>query len=165
MTPSQPSLRLLVCGNADRGDDGAALRAVAHFLPRLCPTVLERLEVRRCQELDALDLIDVPGSEAVVILDTVVGVPAGQIVSVPLDELSTPGRPITPRSSHAQPIHQLLGVAAAVRGSLPAGVLVGIGGKWFGFGELLSRAVRDAIPDLERAAEQEIERLVTPSPV
>jgi len=165
MTPSQRSLRLIVCGNADRGDDGAALRAVAHFLPRLCPTVLERLEVRRCQQLDPLDLIDVPGSEAVVILDTVVGVPAGQVVSVPLDELSAPHGTITPRSSRSQPIDQLLGIAATVRGALPMGVLVGIGGKWFGFGELLSRAVRDAIPDLEETAEQEIVRLVTPSPV
>ena len=28
-----PSVRLLVCGNADRGDDGAALSAVATLLP------------------------------------------------------------------------------------------------------------------------------------
>jgi hydrogenase maturation protease len=165
MTASPRSLRLLVCGNADRGDDGAALRAVAHFLPGLCPSVLERIEVRRCQQLDALDLIDVPPSEAVVILDTVVGVPAGRIVTLPLDELAARSCRVAPRSSHALPIDQVLGIAAAVRGSLPAGVFVGIGGKWFGFGELLSRAVREAIPDLERAAEQEIVRLVEPTPV
>lgn len=165
MTASPRSLRLLVCGNADRGDDGAALRAVAHFLPRLYPAVLERLEVRRCQQLDALDLIDVPAGEAVVILDTVVGVPAGRIVIMPLDELAARGCPIAPRSSHALPIDQVLGVARAVRGSLPPGVFVGIGGKWFGFGELLSRAVREAIPDLEGAAEREIVRLVTPAQV
>ena len=165
MTASPRSLRLLVCGNADRGDDGAALRAVAHFLPRLGMTVLERLEVRRCQQLDALDLIDVPPSEAVVILDTVVGVPAGRIVTVPLDELAERCTGIAPRSSHALPIDQVLGLATAVRGSLPPGVFIGIGGKWFGFGELLSRAVREAIPDLEHAAEEEIIRLVTPTPV
>ncbi len=165
MTASPRSLRLLVCGNADRGDDGAALRAVAHFLPRMDPAVLERLEVRRCQQLDAIDLIDVPAAEAVVILDTVVGVPPGRIVTVPLDELATHCGQIAPRSSHALPIDQVLGLAASVRGSLPVGVFVGIGGKWFGFGELLSRAVREAIPDLEKAAEQEVVRLVWPSPV
>jgi len=165
VTASPRSLRLLVCGNADRGDDGAALRAVAHFLPRMDPAVLERLEVRRCQQLDAIDLIDVPAAEAVVILDTVVGVPPGRIVTVPLDELATHCGQIAPRSSHALPIDQVLGLAASVRGSLPVGVFVGIGGKWFGFGELLSRAVREAIPDLEKAAEQEVVRLVWPSPV
>ena len=165
MTACARSLRLLVCGNADRGDDGAALRAVAHFLPRLGSPVLERIEVRRCLQLDALDLIDVPESEAVVIIDTVVGVTPGKVVTMPLAELAARGCRIAPRSSHALPIDQVLGIAAAVRGSLPPGVFVGIGGKWFGFGELLSRAVRDGIPDLERAAEDEIVRLVVPTSV
>jgi hydrogenase maturation protease len=161
VTLHAPILRLLVCGNADRGDDGAALRAVAHFLPRLEPAVLERIEVRRCQQLDPLDLIDVPEGEACVILDTVVGVPAGRVVALPLVDLATRNGRVTPRSSHALPIDQVLGVAAAVRGSLPAGMFVGIGGKWFGFGEVFSRAVRDAIPELEGAAEREIIRLVS----
>ena len=46
-----PSVRLLVCGNADRGDDGAALSAVATLLPTLPTSLLERLEVRRCGHL------------------------------------------------------------------------------------------------------------------
>jgi len=165
MTACARSLRLIVCGNADRGDDGAALRAVAHFLPRLGQAVRERIEVRRCLQLGAVDLIDVPESEAVVILDTVVGIPPGKVVCVPLPELAARDGTIVPRSSHALPIDQVLGVAAAVRGSLPPGIFVGIGGKWFGFGELLSRAVRDGIPDLERAAEDEIVRLVSPASV
>lgn len=165
MSASARCLRVLVCGTADRGDDGAALKAVAHLLPRLEPAVQQRIEVRRCPQLDALDLIDVPEGEAVMILDTVVGVPAGQIVTLPLAELAERAGTVAPRSSHALPIDQVLGIAAAVRGSLPAGAFVGIGGKWFGFGELLSRAVREAIPQLERAAEDEILRLVTPATV
>jgi hydrogenase maturation protease len=159
MTTTAPSLRLLVCGNADRGDDGAAVRAVAHFLPRLEPAVLERLEVRRCQQLDPLDLIDIRDGEACVVIDTVVGVPPGRVVTLSLASLSNRRGKVTPRSSHVLPIDQVLGVAAAVRGSLPEGVFVGIGGKWFGFGDLLSRAVRSAIPELEQVAEREIVRL------
>jgi len=131
---------------------------VAHLLPRLLPDLRQRLEVRRCPQLDAVDLIDVAPGEACVILDTVVGVAPGEVIEIPLDELATRDT-IAPRSSHALPIEQVLGIAMAVRGTLPAGAFVGIGGKWFGFGNLQSRALRHGMPDFERAAEAAIVRL------
>lgn len=159
MNVPAPTVRLLVCGSADRGDDGAALRAVAHVLPRLDPRVLERLEVRRCQQLDAADLIDVADGESCLVLDTVVGIEPGSVVAIPLDELAD-RRAVSPRSSHALPIDQVLGIARAVRGALPPGAFVGIGGRWFGFGQVRSRAIRDGMPEFEASIEDAIHVLV-----
>lgn len=161
MSLAAPTIRVLVCGSADRGDDGAALGAVAHILPRLETALRQRVEVRRCPQLDAADLIDVADGEACLVLDTVVGVEAGTIVRIPLDEL-TRLEDAAPRSSHALPISQVLGIAEAIRGQLPRGLLVGIGGKWFGFGETRSRALRDGMPAFEAAAEQAIQELSQP---
>jgi hydrogenase maturation protease len=161
VTLQAPTLRVLVCGSADRGDDGAALCAVAHVLPRLDPVLRQRVEVRRCQQLDATDIIDVADGEACLVLDTVVGVPPGTIVEVPLDDLARL-QDAAPRSSHALPITQVLGIAQAIRGSLPPGRLVGIGGKWFGFGETRSRALREGLAAFELATARAIEELAQP---
>jgi hydrogenase maturation protease len=150
MSAPAPTLRVLVCGSADRGDDGAALSAIAHVLPQLEPEIGQRLEVRRCQQLDSMDLIDVRPGEACLVLDTVVGVEAGKVVEMSLEALIDDGA-VSPRSSHALPIQQVAGIAQAVRGSLPHGLFVGIGGKWFGFGTTRSRALRDGMPAFEAA--------------
>ena len=163
MNAPAPRLRLLVCGSADRGDDGAALRAVAHLLPKLDDEVRQQLEVRRCVQLDATDLIEVTDGEACLVLDTVVGVQPGSVVELTLDALAD--RPtVAPRSSHALPIDQTLGIARAVRGSLPCGAFLGIGGKWFGFGDVRSRALRDGMAGYERAIENAIRRFTLPVP-
>ena len=161
MTVPPPRLRLLVCGSADRGDDGAALSAVAHVLPRLDPRILGQLEVRRCVQLDATDVIDVGDDEACLILDTVVGVNAGIVVELGFDDLADRGA-VAPRSSHALPIDQTLGIARAIRGALPRGRFVGIGGKWFGFGAVRSRALRDGMAAFEQAVEAAILRYTAP---
>jgi hydrogenase maturation protease len=158
MTAPRPTLRVLVCGNADRGDDGAALVAMAHVLPQLGPETSQRIEVRRCLQLDPSDLIDVQADETCLVLDTVVGVEAGRVLSVPLDELAH-STGIAPRSSHALPIQQVLGIAEAVRGGLPRGSFVGIGGKWFGFGTTRSRALREGLPAYEQAVREAITAL------
>jgi Ni,Fe-hydrogenase maturation factor len=157
MRAPAPTMRLLVCGSADRGDDGAAVRAVAHLLPRLDVGLLKWLEVRRCPQLEAIDLIDVAPGEACLVLDTVVGVEPGEVVEMPLDELVT-RHDIAPRSAQTLPIEQVLGITMAIRGAVPPGSFVGIGGKWFGFGQLQSRAVRLGMPELERVVEAAIQR-------
>lgn len=161
MSLAAPTIRVLVCGSADRGDDGAALCAVAHVLPLLQPDLRQRVEVRRCPQLDAADLIDVADGEACLVLDTVVGVEPGATVRIPLDEL-TRLEDAAPRSSHALPITQVLGIAEAIRGQLPRGLLVGIGGKWFGFGETRSRALREGMPAFELLIEEAIQELSQP---
>lgn len=164
MNAPAPAVRLLVCGNGDRGDDGAALCAVAHVLPGLDDAVRARLEVRRCSQLDPTDLIDIGEGVSCLILDTVVGVEAGDVVELSLEDLATRAG-LAPRSSHALPIGQVLGIARSVRGSLPPGVFVGIGGKWFGFGKVRSRALRDGMPRFEQAVAAAIVTLAATQPV
>ncbi len=159
MTIAAPTVRILVCGSADRGDDGAALAALAHLLPTLSPEICARIEVRRCVQLDAADLVDVGPAEACVIADTAVGVPAGTIVTIPIADLARRSPGVLPRSSHALPAEQVLLVAEAIRGTLPEGTFVGIGGKWFGYGTRFSRAVKAGLPALQDALLAEIVRL------
>lgn len=161
MNAPLPAVRLLVCGNADRGDDGAALAAVAHILPRIEDAIRHRIEVRRCAQLDPTDLVDVPAGQACIVVDTVVGVDAGTVVLMPLEQLAADGHGVSPRSSHALPIDQVLGIAAALRGALPTGVFVGIGGRRFGFGGRRSRAVTLGMRAFERATEGEVRRLAS----
>ena len=155
------AVRLLVCGNADRGDDGAALAAVAHLLPRIEDSIRHRIDVRRCAQLDATDLIDVPGHQVCVVVDTVVGVDPGAVITMPLAELASPESAVAPRSSHALPIGQVLGIAAAIRGQLPEGMFIGIGGKRFGFGNRRSRAITTGMRTFERTIEGEVRRLAS----
>jgi hydrogenase maturation protease len=148
-------VRLLVCGTADRGDDGAALAAVAGLLPGLPPHLLTLLEVRRCEQLEIDDLVDLPDGMACVIVDAVVGVPPGEVVTLPvssLPEVDTAAGP-TPRSSHALPIGQLVALAEVLRGRALEGSFVGIGGRSFGYGRAVGRTVRAGLPAFRAAIE------------
>lgn len=148
-------VRLLVCGNADRGDDGAALAAVAGLLSGLPPHLLAVLEVRRCEQLELEDLIDLPAGAACVITDAVVGPAPGEIVSIPLHELperDAAAGPV-PRSSHVLPIGQLVAIAEIMRDDPLVGSFVGIGGRSFAFGRGICRPVRSALPAYRAAIE------------
>jgi len=155
-----PSVRLLVCGNADRGDDGAALSAIATLLPSLPSALLERLEVRRCGHLRVEDLMDVPASEIALIVDAAVGIPPGHVVTLPIGQIVADPTAPAPRSSHELPIDQVLGLAQEMRpGGLPEGTFVGIGGRRFGYGRPLSRSVRLNLPAFQAAIAAELARL------
>jgi hydrogenase maturation protease len=155
-----PSVRLLVCGNADRGDDGAALSAVATLLPSLPAPMLERLEVRRCGHLRVEDLLDVREGEIAVVVDAAVGIAPGHVVTLPIRSIVGGELSPTPRSSHELPIDQVLGLAEAMRpGGLPDGSFVGIGGRRFGYGRPLSRSVRLNMVAFQAAIATELSRL------
>ena len=160
MTARAPDLRILVCGTADRGDDGAALAAISHVLPELPEPLRGRIEIRRCPQLDVTDLLDVGAGEAVVVVDTVVGVEPGHVVTMSLDELARRPAGVAPRSSHALSVDDALLIAEAVRGSLPTGSFVGIGGRWFGYGERFSRSVKASLPAFAAAIRTSIEELL-----
>ncbi len=155
-----PSVRLLVCGNADRGDDGAALSAIATLLPALPHEMLERLEVRRCGHLRPEDLLDIPGGEICIVIDAAMGIAPGHVVTMPLDEISDdPAGPL-PRSSHELPIMDVLGATRTQRpGGLPEGVFIGIGGRRFGYGRPLSRSVRLNMGAFQAAIADELARV------
>jgi hydrogenase maturation protease len=155
-----PSVRLLVCGNADRGDDGAALSAVATLLPSLPSAMLERLEVRRCGHLRVEDLTDVPAGEVTVVVDAAVGIPPGHVVTLPIRQILADAESPAPRSSHELPIDQVLGLAQVMRpGGLPDGTFIGIGGRRFGYGRPLSRSVRLNMAHFQAAIAAELARL------
>jgi hydrogenase maturation protease len=155
-----PSVRLLVCGNAERGDDGAALSAVATLLPSLPSALLERLEVRRCGHLRVEDLTEIPACEVAVVVDAAVGIPPGHVVTLPLGRILADLDAPTPRSSHELPIDQVLGLAHVLRpGGLPGGTFVGIGGRRFGYGRPLSRSVRLNMAAFQAAIAAELARL------
>ncbi|MEI7742285.1 MAG: hydrogenase maturation protease [Chloroflexota bacterium] len=155
-----PSVRILVCGNADRGDDGAALSAVATLLPSLPTAMLERLEVRRCGHLRVEDLLEVPPGEVCVLIDAAMGIPPGHVVSMPISDITMDPAAALPRSSHELPIDAVLGEARDRRpGGLPGGTFIGIGGRRFGYGRPLSRSVRLNMAAFQAEIVAELSRL------
>ncbi|MES2210289.1 MAG: hydrogenase maturation protease [Chloroflexota bacterium] len=160
MTARAPELRILVCGTGDRGDDGASLAAIARLLPDLPDALRSRIEVRRCPQLEVTDIIDVAADERCLVVDTVVGIAPGSIVTLSLDDLARRAGGVAPRSSHALSVDDTLLIAEAVRGSMPDGLFVGIGGKWFGYGERFSRVVKAELPALADAIERAIKDLL-----
>jgi hydrogenase maturation protease len=161
------TVRLLVCGNAERGDDGAALAAVAGLLPGLPPHLLAVLEVRRCEQLELEDLLDLPDWTSCVIVDTAVGLPVGTVITIPLVELPDRDAAAGPnlRSSHVLPLGQLVAIAQIMREHAVEGSFVGLGGRSFGFGRALGRPVRAALPAFRSAIEAAlIQAAATSSP-
>ncbi len=151
MSGARP-VRLLVCGSPDRGDDGAACEAVAALPARTRALA----DVRHVGGLDVDCLLDCRPGQAVVIIDAVLGVPAGETVVRTLAELARDGR--GPASSHALPLDQVLGLVRVLRGDLPAGVFVGIGGASFGYEARPSPAVLRGLPAFRAAIEAEVAR-------
>jgi hydrogenase maturation protease len=157
------AIRVLVCGTPDRTDDGVALRAVAQLLPSLREEGSHDVDVRYCGQLDVEHLLDVPAGTPVLIVDAAAGVPAGQIVTLGFDELLAHPHGPSPRSSHALPIGQVLGIARVFADAPPEGEFVGLGGADFGLGEELSPEVERALPAFVGAIGRSIERLARTS--
>lgn len=159
-----PVVRLVVCGNADRGDDGAALAAAATLLPALPPDLAPKLEVRRCPDLRTEDLIDLPDGMQALIIDAVLGPTPGDVVRLALGDLTTHPS-FTPRSSHQLPIDLVVGLAGVIRKRPVEGVFIGLSGHRFGYGTPLSRSIRSALPEFRAAIERELERMTADTPV
>ena len=164
MTARLPQLMILVCGTSGRGDDGAALAAMSQVLPTLPDHLRSRIEVRRCPELEVADVVGVRTDEACLVVDTVVGIEPGMVVSKSLDDLAICAGGMSSRSTHVHDLASTLALAATARGALPAGVFVAIGGKWFGYGERYSRVVRSRLPALGEAIRGAIEELIPADP-
>ena len=114
----------------------------------------------------ALNLCDVilQIADAAFVADAAVGVAAGVVVTLPLDRVAA-GRAdssAAPASSHSLPPDQVLAIAAELRGSMPRGVFVGIGGAEFGFGAGLSPAVAAGLARFASTLTHEIRRLAAP---
>ena len=154
-TLPDPTVRIIVCGNADRGDDGIALATIATLLPTLPRGLLLRLEVRRCLELRVEDLVDLPEGVSCLILDAVAGLEPGTVVRLSLSELAE-RPPFTPRSSHQLSIDLVVGLAGVMRDRPVEGTFIGVAGRGFAFGAPLSRVARTAMPAFREAIESEL---------
>jgi hydrogenase maturation protease len=154
VTDPRPVL-LLVCGNADRGDDGAALGAVSGLLAGLPAHLLADLEIRPCESLQLEDLLELPDDSACVIVDAALGLTPGTVVTIALTDVPARDARTGPvaRSSHVLPIGQIVAMAEVMRGQRLDGSLVAIGGDAFGFGPGLGRPVREALPVFRAAIE------------
>jgi hydrogenase maturation protease len=159
MMADEGAIRVLVCGTPDRADDGVAMRAAAQLLPSLREEGSLDVDVRYCGQLDVEHLLDVPAGTPALIVDAAAGVPPGEIVTLGFDELLAHPQGPAPRSSHALPIAQVLGIARVFADAPLKGEFVGVGGADFGLGEVLSPAVEDALPAFVAAIERSIGRL------
>ena len=135
---------VLVCGNADRGDDGAPIAAA----PLLDWLLASPGHLRVVGELDVTHLCSIPDDDGLVIVDAATGLEPGAIAMLRLDDAGAYGSRIRPRSSHALPIPEVVAIANTLRGQPLDGRIVVIGGIRFGLGEPLSDAVGRAIPEL-----------------
>lgn len=151
---------VFVCGDPTRGDDGAAVAAVA-LLP---PEVRARAAIVEAGALDVLLLLDLPADRPCVVVDAVAGLAPGETWVRPLAalvdrarRLEASGRAVEPRSSHELPLEQVLALAATLRDRPPAGTFVGIGGARWDAGAGLSPAVAAGLPAFAAAVAVAIE--------
>ena len=154
--PARNRVHVLICGEPLRGDDAAAPLA-AEMLP---PDVLALATITDLGQRGGEALLNVPADAAVVVADAAVGIPAGRIVVLPLEDVARPaGSGASPASSHTLPPDQVLALADEMRGSPLRGTFVGIGGAEFRFGEPPSEEVAAALPAFAAALADEIRRL------
>ncbi|MGK2851172.1 MAG: hypothetical protein ACSLFN_09725 [Candidatus Limnocylindrales bacterium] len=153
-----PTVRVVVCGDADGGDAGVALAAAATLLPTLSADLGSRLEIRRRTTLRVDDLADLRLDERCLIIDAVCGIEPGEIMVVPFD--ASASWPIAaPRSAHELPLELILSLAAIIRGQSVEGAFVGLGGHRWGYGTPLSRSARAAMPAYRAAIARELSHL------
>jgi hydrogenase maturation protease len=163
-------IRVLACGESARGDDAAGflaadlVRAWLDGVEPPPPTIAEAVvalrrhtEVDKIGQLEPDELLALDPDDALVVIDAVSGPAPGTLVRRALADLASGGP--APRSSHMLPLRDVLGLVQTLRGSLPRGAFVGLGGSSFGLGDPVSGAVRDAIPELALATIEEAVRL------
>lgn len=141
-----PSVRVLACGAIDRGDDGAALRALL-----LVPAVTRRRwRVEEVGQLSAEQLMGDPPELRRVVIDCVAGLTPGEITELPLAELPELEAAAEATSSHALGPGRAVALAAALGAVREHDRFIGIGGSSFAAGRDLSPAVEGALDQFAR---------------
>ncbi len=140
-------VHLVVCGEPSRGDDGAALAALA----RVPADVLALAHVHTTGDPDPAVLAGIPDTAACVVADAVAGVAPGEVVTLALADVGagagrTAGERNRLRSTHTLPLADVLALAAEIRGSPLEGCVVGVGISGTALGAGLSPAVQAALP-------------------
>ena len=169
--PTRP-VRVIVLGERHRGDDAVTFPAARRALASLDGVARDRIELRETGQLDPADLVELPPGGSALIIDAVVGVPPGEIVTIPLGRLADlaagrverDAREAMPRSCHVLPVDQLVALAAALRGESPHGILLGIGGACFDLGSEPSTAVVEALDGFAERIAGELADLLVGQP-
>jgi hydrogenase maturation protease len=144
-----PRIRVLACGAVDRGDDGAAVRAV-RSLPRGARAAAQIDEVGYLSpELLIGDAPELPR----LVLDCVAGLPGGEIVDLPLAELPALEARMRTTSTHALAPGAAVALAALLGAVHPGDRFLGIGGESFEVGDDLSPAVSAQLDALSERIE------------
>jgi hydrogenase maturation protease len=146
---------ILVCGSADRGDDGVGI-AVAETLGESLP---DGARIRLVGMLQVDDLLSVAPGGAAIIVDAATGIRGGHIVDLPLDGLIDRPDRLRPRSSHALGFREVIGVAEIIRGRPLPGRIIAVGGVRFALGSGLSPSVRRAVPRMVAAIRAAVAQL------
>jgi len=150
-------LRILACGAIDRGDDGAAIRAV-RALP---PSALRWAQVEEVGLLSAdLFMDDAPETRRVVV-DCVAGLPLGEVVDLRLGDLPELEYRTGATSSHGLSPGAAVGMAALVGAIRDDDRFMGIGGERFDLGAPMSLLV---VEGLKRLVERLVERIEEAGP-
>lgn len=152
---NRPSVTVLVCGSADRGDDAAAVLAVE----LLRPATRRRAVIEYVGQLGVEALLERPPGSAVIVLDAAVGLAPGRVVRMSFADVRSGARSPVPRSSHELPIPEVVGIAELIAGPLAGGLVV-IGGLDFSLGAKPSPGVRASLDHFAREIEAAIDEAV-----
>ena len=145
------NVRVVVLGNVNAGDDGAALRA----MQTLERTDADIVRAGRPGPL-LLDLLDT--AAPVVLVDVVrSGQAAGSIHRMSLADIVDSSVAVSGVSSHGFGPAEVLKLGAALDRQCPQGRFVGIEGDSFQAGDDLSPAVQAALPALVEAVQHAID--------
>jgi hydrogenase maturation protease len=151
---------VLACGQALRGDDAVAARAV-EALPS---DARRRADVRPVGALGPDDLVALEPDAPVVVVDAVAGVEPGRVVSLALDELGLRSVASLVCSTHQLPIDRVIGLANLLRDVPVRGRFVGLGIDAVLPGAPLSAPVAAALPRFRAAIAEAVEALASESP-
>lgn len=147
LTEVQREVVVFACGDPLRGDD-----SVAHVAVRaLPPETLARADVKLIGPMQPDYLRDLPAGVRAVIVDAVVGVPAGSVVQMRLSEMSGRAATLVTASSHQLPLDEVVALAQLLRDEPVRGWFVGLGIESVAPGETLSSSVAAALPSLTEA--------------
>jgi hydrogenase maturation protease len=149
------AVEVILCGSVEHGDEGGP-RAARPILADLLP---QDVHVRAVDVLGIDELLAIPAGAAVVIVDTAVGIPPGQVLELPMSGLIGRDDGLKPRSSVALGFPEVAGVAELIRGRPVRGRIIVMGGSRFGPAGHLSGRVAAAIPNLVATIVEATERM------
>jgi hydrogenase maturation protease len=149
------SVVVFACGDPLRGDDSVAPLA-CKSLP---PETRALADIKLIGALEAEYLRDLAPGVRAVIVDAVVGPPAGEIVEMDLFEMSGRAEKVVTTSTHQLPLDQVVAIGQLLRDEPVIGRFVGVGIEAVAIGEEPTASVEASVPVLRDAVARVVEEL------